>query len=299
MLCMRIESPKPSGCKLGGWLHTVDDGHEMKLTTLPKRERPNLDWGVLAETMFTARNAAEERHYLAKTLGLKESALIELQVGRGWDDYRSLSYSSWPERDASGKVVGIVRRYRDGAKKTMRWSGHGLYFASPLLRMSKGPVFMPEGGSDTAALLGLGMNVVGRPSNLGGVDQLSELLVGIKNPIVVIGERDKKQLAECSCGTCGRCWPGLFGAIQTADRLAERLHRRVLVRFFRGAKDAREWVNANRDASGVDAIKASYRPERDCCRVCGNAAPHEDRRAGNRIEVLCRECRCLLESKRA
>lgn len=264
VLCMRVESPKPSSCRMGGWLHSIDDGHEPTPTTLPKRERPNIDWGVLAQDMFTSPTAAEERFYLAKTLGVSEAALVELKVGRGWDDYRSLPYSSWPERDAAGKVVGIVRRYRSGDKKTMQFSSHGLYYATNFLRMRRGPVFLPEGGSDTAAMLGVGLNVVGRPSNLGGVDQLAAMLATCRNEVVVLGERDEKpdkrgehDSCPSTCLGCLRCWPGMVGAKETAARLKKHLRQRVRWAMLPpSAKDVRAWLNQN-SMTAVEFLKAA------------------------------------------
>jgi hypothetical protein len=240
VLCMRVESPKPSTCRLGGWIHVVEDA-TYQPTTLPKKEKPTIDWHALAQAMFESATAAEERNYLAKTLGLKESALGELKVGRGWDDYRHLPYSSWPEKDATGRVVGIVRRYRDGAKKTMRHSSHGLYYSANLIRQRSGPILLPEGGSDTAALLGLGLNVIGRPSNLGGVDQLTELLAACSNTIIVLGERDEKHTHD-NCHGCLLCWPGLAGARETAKRLGAALKRTVHWTLPEG-KDVRAWLN--------------------------------------------------------
>lgn len=261
VLCMRVESARLSGCRLGGWLHSLGVDSEPTPTTLPKQPKPNIDWTVLSQSMFTGATAAEERGYLAATLGVSESALVELQVGRGWDDYRSKPYSSWPERDETGRVVGIVRRYRDGGKKTMRHSSHGLYYADGYLRMRLGPVFLPEGGSDTAALLSVGVNVVGRPSNLGGVDQLAALLGRCRNTVVVIGERDEKpesrgQHPSCpsTCTGCLRCWPGLVGAQETAKRLRERLRRRVKY-VLPPTKDVRAWLPL-REMSPVDFLQA-------------------------------------------
>jgi hypothetical protein len=248
VLCMRVESPKPSTNRLGGWLHRIGDDTETTLTTLEKKPKPVIDWTTLARTMFESPTAAEERNYLAQTLGVSEAALVELGVGRGWDVYRSLPYSSWPERDAKGSVVGIVRRYRDGAKKTMRHSSHGIYFAAPLMRMRLGPVFCVEGGSDTAALLTLGVNVVGRPSNLGGVDQLVQMARSISRYTrwIVVGERDEKP--------DGR-WPGKQGAVTTAERMTEQLQRRVKW-IMPPAKDVRAWLNQTGTMSGPDFLKA-------------------------------------------
>jgi hypothetical protein len=281
---------------MGGWIHVLTEPLPVVIER-PRQPPPVVDWGETAKRMYRA--GAAERERLAGELGTSVDSLEELMVGVGHDDYRSLAFSSWPERNAAGVVVGIVRRYRDGSKKTMQGSHHGLYYGRTPFAMP-GPVLLPEGGSDTAALIGIGINAVGRPSNVGGVDELAKLLRGIGKTIVVLGERDKKHIIECDClnGTCMRCWPGFSGAKITAERLAIKLKRHIAIKIFRGAKDAREWVNQHRDASAVDAIDSLYHPEKDCCRVCGASPPHDERPAKDRIEVLCRECRTLLESKR-
>jgi hypothetical protein len=77
-------------------------------------------------------------------------------------------------------------------------------------------VLLPEGGSDVAACLTLGLCAVGRPNNVGGVEQLGELLCvsGTRGQVIVLGENDRK-------GKDGS-WPGLDGAQQTAQGLADR-----------------------------------------------------------------------------
>jgi hypothetical protein len=248
---MRVESPKPAKGNGGGWIHRLGTPLAALLVKRDPKEKPYINWTVLAQTMFESPTAADERNYLAKTLGVKESALVELGVGRGWDEYRGLPYSSWPERDPKGNVVGIVRRYRDGAKKTMRHSSHGLYYAAPILRMSRGPVFLPEGGSDTCCLIGIGVNAVGRPSNLAGVDMLTELLAGLlrkrcPQAVIVLGERDQKPNGD---------WPGKLGAVETAKRLGERLKTNVGWRLP-PAKDVRAWLQTVPTMTGPQFLQA-------------------------------------------
>jgi len=253
---------------------------------------PIVDWTEAAKRMFEAGD--DERKRTAMDLGLMLEAVEELMVGSGFDAYRGLSFSSWPERNAEGIVVGIVRRYRDGAKKTMRGSHHGLYYGRHATVMA-GPVYLPEGGSDTAALIGLGVNAIGRPSNTGGIVELGRILKGIQKAIVVLGERDNKPDSDCptKCGWCMRCWPGLAGAIATATRLSKMLCRNVVVRMFPQAKDARAWVSENKQASAVEVLQVlDYDPVKEPCRVCGRNPPHEKRGR----EVICVQCRALLEN---
>lgn len=283
--CMRVESQNPSANKLGGWLHKLADPVPVLVRSLPKRPRPVVDWTEAARQMYLA--GAQERGRLATELGLKIAALEDLCVGAGFDRYRGLMFSSWPERDATGRVVGIVRRYRDGAKKTMQGSCHGLYYGRHPFALP-GPVLLPEGGSDTCVLLGIGLNAIGRPSNMAGVELLTTMLVGTTKPIVVLAEDDKK--------ADGR-WPGMEGARLTAERLSAALKRHVSVKMFPRAKDARDWCSEHPEATAIEATAALYSPERDCCRVCHANGPHEERIVKDRIEVVCRLCRTLLENK--
>ena len=96
-------------------------------------------------------------------------------------------------------------------------------------------MFLVEGGSDVAACLTVGLCVVGRPSNVGGLAYLTQLLRPIRDRrIVVVGERDKKP--------DGR-YPGKDGGTRTWERLRDRLARRVEWRMPPGkAKDMRAWV---------------------------------------------------------
>ena len=96
-------------------------------------------------------------------------------------------------------------------------------------------MFLVEGGSDVAACLTVGLCVVGRPSNLGGLAYLAPLLRPLGDRrIVVIGERDRK--------ADGR-HPGKEGAQSTWAKLRQRLGRRVEWRMPPGkGKDMREWV---------------------------------------------------------
>jgi hypothetical protein len=71
---------------------------------------------------------------------------------------------------------------------------------------------------------------------MGGVDLLIELLADIAydRPIVVIGERDQKENGH---------WPGMEGAIRTAQRLTDELERPVGWALPPDdAKDARAWL---------------------------------------------------------
>lgn len=264
--CMRAESTKPAKGTLGGWIHVLAEPLPVYKPREKKQEpKPEIDWTAEAKRMFRASGAGKMRAELAVALGLSLTAIECLRVGVGWDEYRKVLFSSWPERDGSGRVVGIVRRYSDGAKKTMQHSAHGIYYAPDCVTMP-GPVFIVEGGSDTAAGLTIGVNVIGRPSNLGGVEYVASRLKAWDRSIVVIAEDDEKpdkkganpQMPSCtkSCKGCLHCWPGWAGAATFAQRLAKRLRRKVFVRLLPDAKDTRDWLVKHPDASPLDFFVA-------------------------------------------
>lgn len=260
--CMRIESEKKATGEFGGWIHRIN-GKPMAAVFVAKRETVERDWSEVAQSTFD--RGAAIRVELATSLGVSVLSLERLFIGAGYDDYRSLSYSTWPEKRQGGKVLGIIRRYNvpvsdgGGNKLTMNGSKHGLYLPLDWWR-GEGPVIVCEGGSDTAALLTLGLSAIGRPSNVGGVNHLIGALGDCERPIIILGERDRKaerigQTSQCKqyCQGCSWCWPGLYGAKETASRLKASMSRkRILWRLPpNGFKDAREWLNKSPEPSAA------------------------------------------------
>ena len=70
-----------------------------------------------------------------------------------------------------------------------------------------GPVLAVEGASDVLAATAMGIAAIGRPSNMGGVDLLVDVLRDVPpdRPIIVLGEYDANSKGQ---------WPGRDGAIQ-------------------------------------------------------------------------------------
>lgn len=217
----------------GQYLHRLTDNWLPPLPpprSSPRRSAPRYEFSGLAQQLFDT--GALQRGELAQRLGVTVLALEHLQVG--WNPVQK--YWSFPERDAQGKIIGINARHENGDKKRLKGSKAGLTYA-PGWDLREGPILLVEGGSDTAALLGLNLCVVGRPSNFGGVELLSELLIDQPSDreIIVIAERDEKP--------DGR-WPGKEGAVRTAERLSAALERNVSWSLPPDhAKDARGWLN--------------------------------------------------------
>lgn len=240
-MCMRIESPREA--RGGGWIHRTSAG-PLRLPPV-QATMPVADWSRKAREMFEHQAARHARWQLAEHLGVDAVALERLGVGVSPDG----SFTSWPERDATGRTIGIVRRYPDGTKKHMSGGNAGLYIPRDW-NSAAGPILLPEGGSDTAALLTMGLCAIGRPSCTGGVALLTELLKRhLERAVVVLGENDRKperlgMISQCApdCDGCSWCWPGKYGAQTTATKLCLALHRAVHWRMVVGAKDAREWL---------------------------------------------------------
>jgi len=218
-----------------GYLHRLSDSVGFSTYEHPSHQakpQPAIDWGRRAADAFDG--AEDHRARLADLLGVTTESLTALGVG--------FDGSAWtfPEKDAAGKPIGISRRLvtptKDGKNKlAARFSSRGLTYARGG-HNTPGPILLVEGGSDAAALLSIGLCVIGRPSNTGGLPLLIELLE--KHPdrdVIVIGERDEKPNGR---------WPGRSGAILTAERLAAGLGRPIYWALPPGgAKDARDYLN--------------------------------------------------------
>jgi len=181
---------------------------------------------------------AKKRAALARELDLPPDVFGLLPVGWGYD------WSNWgcwwfPETDGAGTIIGISSRYvgqgkrcgngdrkkkaclpgsRRGLLVTKRWDG------------DNAAIFLPEGASDTLALLAMGLCAIGRPNCSGGTAYAAKMLANTKRTIVVVGDNDK---------------PGGEGAGKCAQGLANELNRPVLVAYpEKGYKDSRAWLNA-------------------------------------------------------
>ena len=165
---------------------------------------------------------------LAVSMGVTEESLKALGVG--WN--KEQKCWTFPERDSTGNIVGIMRRFKspkmyDGEPKNKLFIGggsRGIYYDPAMWRRGNGPILIVEGESDTAAAITMGLPVIGRPSVGGGCIQIAEMLKDISHdrPIVVVGEWDEKEKN-------GKIlWPGKYAAQKFATNLANKLHREIL-----------------------------------------------------------------------
>jgi hypothetical protein len=231
-ICPRTEAGSVSLVGNAGWLHVLDPRAQPRPFVVPKlRPRRGRDWTSYVNSTQSALDGPLGE--LAGMLGVSRRSLEMIQAG--YDGGREAW--TFPERDADGNVIGILVRGRAGAKKRLPNSRCGLVYARNW-HSATGPVLLVEGPSDTAAALTMGLCVLGRPSNTGGIELLVEVLEPVPDdrPVIVIGERDRKPDGS---------WPGRAGAISTATQLAKTLDRPIGWSLPPGdAKDTRAWLNA-------------------------------------------------------
>ncbi len=240
VICSRVESAKRIGTKGAGWLHRLRDDDQWK--DRPRQRRVTIQ--ALANQAISFDKMAAEcesalgphrRGLVAAELGVTVQSLDRLQVG--WSErHRSFTF---PMRDAYGNACGIRLRRLDGSKWAVKGSRQGLFVPrhfpiDDLLMICEGP-------TDTAAMLMLCFDAVGRPSCNGGVSQLIDLVKHHRTKqVVIIIDADA---------------PGQRGADHLAYRLAAYVPDGVrIVTPLVDAKDAREWVCSG--ASRLDILEA-------------------------------------------
>ncbi len=261
-LCMRAKSDHPHEMQNGetAYIHRLTDAPACPTPRQPKPKGPtdierHMMLGPLARQW--CRGCDEQVATLAKELGVARWALDELLVG--WNENERCW--TFPERNQSKQIVGITRRFVGGKKLAVIGGGRGMSFSDDWLDYD-GPLFIVEGGSDTAAGLTLGLPVIGRQSNLGGVKYLCRMLRGVRRKMIVVAERDEKDRAtlpeahKAGCLCCNMCYPGKHGAVQTSIRLSRELQTLVAWSFMPdGAKDMRSWLNQqNADPENEQAM---------------------------------------------
>ncbi len=264
--CGRVSDGSVHGPNGGGqWLHKLETWKPAEWThpshyakAKPPEPLP-ADFTALHARLMKAPERPAKLRELASSLGVSVESLELLEVawdGQAW---------TFPEHNSEGRLIGISRRFPNGFKcmttghdvdQPGRKGRRGLSIPAGWDR--GGPVLLIEGGSDTAALVTMELTAIGRPSNLGGVLHLADLIeaaddIDDDRPLIVVAEDDRlkdgkprKLPADHSadCDGCGSCWPGLSGAKTTAQQLADELRRPVAWSLPPdGAKDAREWLN--------------------------------------------------------
>jgi hypothetical protein len=193
VICGRIEQGAVRRCGQAGWLHRIAD----QLGWQP--HKPNLAVAITAMPSPKLAEMAREFHLaaircgvfaeLSVSLGLSTAALEQYQVG--WCEQQSCT--TWPMRDADGRVVGLNRRFADGHKMIFRGHCAGLYVPIDLpADLSGKPLLIAEGATDAVVGSDLGFWTVGRFSCSHGTDLLTALVTHRRPAeVVVVADGDE------------------------------------------------------------------------------------------------------------
>jgi hypothetical protein len=200
--------------RLGGSGATLIIPKSRMKSPLPAVQR---DW----EKMNRAFVQACQIERIASSLNLSASALVAMETGY----YVGRQAVTWPMRDQAGEIIGIRTR-TDAEKKSILGSRNGLFWV--LDQDWEKPVYVTEGPTDCAAMLGLGFTTIGRPSAKTCSGMLVEVLQG--HDVVVVGDLDT-----------GPEQDGQRGATMLANKLAESAKSVRLIFPLRG-KDVRQWI---------------------------------------------------------
>ncbi|HEX2837584.1 MAG TPA: AAA family ATPase [Phycisphaerales bacterium] len=149
-----------------------------------------------------------------------------------------------PERNAQGEVIGTAYRDANGNKDFSKKGKRGFIVAWPLPpyagSSASKPIFVCEGASDTATLIGLGFDAVGVAMAGHGGEMLAELLAG--RHVVLVADADAA---------------GRAGAAKIAEALLTRCEGVRTIEPPGGTKDVRAAVIAGADRTAFEALAAA------------------------------------------
>jgi len=238
MLCQRVESDKPS--TKGGWYHFYGDNQASRPLVLPKAKLAPAH--IDAERIINKlRDSTYRIDTFAQILGVSLESLERLNTA--WDNsHKALAF---PMSDGAGRHIGIRLRNNDGFKWAITGSRQGIFL--PQQSVTNGNArwiaYLPEGPTDTAAMLTMGLFAIGRPSCNGGNEQIKEALKRLRiGRVVVVADND-------GIKTGGRR-PGLEGAIKLKKFLGLPS---VIWMPPSPIKDVREFLNKGGTAQMIEA----------------------------------------------
>jgi hypothetical protein len=167
-------------------------------------------------------------------------SLARLQVGFFRKCY------TFPIRDGNNSFVGIRMRPKRGKKFSITGTKNALYWPLGVFAESNNILFLPEGATDTAAMLDLGFDAIGRPNNRAGSQYVKDIIKGYDRAVVIVSDKDEAKFKPD--GTA--YYPGQDGAVAFAQDIKEDA-RHVRVIKPPQAKDMRKWLQAGATAAMV------------------------------------------------
>lgn len=254
-ICMRSSDGAVREVACGGagvgYLHALLD--ELPPRAREPRSRPiatGPDWSALvAERAAATTDAALAAHARALGVSLRSLRRLDAFVARRWPTALCV-----PMRRASGRCVGVRVRAASGAKWCVRGSRNALFVARD--GASDGPLLLPEGPTDAAALLDCDYAAIGRPNASACAADVA--LVAAGRDAIVVADRDG---------------PGRDGAERIAHALLGVAARVRIAEPPPPHKDVRALVVAGGGRDAIAAMIASARELRVSVRLVGALAP--------------------------
>lgn len=242
-ICTSIsEGGKKVGTQDAGWLHVlVRDANPRKYKAPPKKFKPERlpNWNMLVRN---CQNNLLDLSGLSKELGVTANSLSRLEVG--W--FRKCY--TFPMKDGNNRFIGIRMRAKKG-KFAIPGSKNAIFWPLGVLADSKNTLYISEGPTDTAALLDLGFDAIGRASCNTGFAYIKQMIEHHRRAVVIVGDKDeaKKRLDG------SLYWPGHEGALILAKDLKPFV-RSVKVIKPAWYKDVREWVRNGATRTKIELI---------------------------------------------
>jgi len=182
--------------------------------------------------------------WLSDNLGVSVFSLQQLEVG-----YDGRCYT-FPMRDGYNKMVGIRLRVRQGnGKFAVKGSKNALFRPLGVKAESDNILFICEGPTDTAALLDLGFDVIGRASCNTGVGYIKTMIGKFNRTVVIMADKDlPKKRPDGSVS-----YPGIEGALRLAKEL-KGCTQSIRVVKPPNYKDIREWYRNGATKAVVNGL---------------------------------------------
>ena len=246
VICPRVSEGSVKRCGEAGYLHRLVNPlapwqPQARRVAVPA---PPADVTALAMEYHAAADREGHLDRLAEDLGLSGESLRRFRVGWRAED----GSSTWPMSDASGRIIGINRRFWDGAKRIMPGHRAGLYLPDDLSVAPGEPLLICEGGTDAVAGRDLGFQCVGRFSCTHGARLMVELLKARRpGTVVIFGDSDDV---------------GRRGAESLASALLPYVPTLKIVAPPAPHKDLRGWRQAGATLHDVHCLIAGVEPRR-------------------------------------
>lgn len=239
VLCMRSFSTRSKTMADGsmGYLHSINSNIKIDRKPEKKYAAPAINFGKLMWA-FCKQTPPDRLNKFASEIGVTPESLATLRCGQ-----RDANTWAFPMRDRNYNVVGIRLRTNDGKKFAVTGSKQGLFI--PRVE-AQDTVYLPEGPTDTAAAVSLGVFAIGRPSCNGGVYELIDALTHLKvKRAVIIADTDHDH--ERPDGSTFN--PGIDGANLISEHM--KIPSCVLAL---PCKDMRQFLNLGGDRATLEAL---------------------------------------------